>query len=123
MFKALFMFKVIWSRSKVTHRSNHDFAQLDHDRNICAKFELPPAYSHRDLAWTKFSVIFRIIFMFKVTRSRSKFEPGSDHDVAQLDHGRNMCAKFELSPAYSHRDLARTKLQPPPAHPPARPPS
>ena len=45
----------------------------------------------------------------------------ADHDVAQLDHGRNMCAKFELLPAYSHRDLARTKWQPPPAHTPARP--
>ena len=50
--------------------------------------------------------------MFKVTGSRSKVEPGSDHDVAQLDHDRNMCAKFELLLAYSHRDLARTKLQP-----------
>ena len=27
----------------------------------------------------------------------------SDRDVAQLDHGRNMCAKFELLPAYSKR--------------------
>ena len=38
--------------------------------------------------------------MFEVTGSRSKVKPGSDHDVAQLDHGRNMCAKFELLPAY-----------------------
>ena len=59
---------------------------------------------------------FSRIFKFKVTGSRSKVEPGSDHDIAQLDHERNMCAKFEL-PAYSHRDLARTKWQPPPARP------
>ena len=49
--------------------------------------------------------------MFKVTLSRSKVEPGSDHDVAQLDHGRNMCTKFEFLPAYGHRNLARTKWQ------------
>ena len=59
--------------------------------------------------------------MFKVTGSRSKVEPESDHDIAQLDHGRNMCAKFELLAAYSYRDLARTKWQPPLAHPPASP--
>ena len=50
----------------------------------------------------------------------AKVESGSDHDVAQLDHGRNMCAKFELLPADGHRDLARTKWQPPPARPPSR---
>ena len=50
--------------------------------------------------------------MFKVTGSRSKVEPRSDHDVAQLDHGRNMCAKFELPPASDDRDLAWTKWQP-----------
>ena len=41
--------------------------------------------------------------MFKVTGSRLKVESGSDHDVAQLNHGRNICAKFEL---LGHRDLA-----------------
>ena len=45
--------------------------------------------------------IFRRTFMLKVIVSRSKVEPVSDHDVAQLDHGRNMCAKFELLPARS----------------------
>ena len=60
---------------------------------------------------------FRRTFIFKVTGSRSKVEPGSDHDVALLDHGRNMCAKFKLLPAYGHRDLARTKWQPPPSRP------
>ena len=55
--------------------------------------------------------------MFKVTGSRSKVEPRSDHDVAQLDHGGNMCAKFELLPAYGPRDLAWTKWQPPPTRP------
>ena len=55
-------------------------------------------------------------YIFKVTGS--KVEPASDHDVAQLDHGKNMCAKFELLPAYGHRDLARTKwLLPPPVAP------
>ena len=48
---------------------------------------------------------------------RSKVASGSDHDVAQLDHGRNMCAKFELLLAYGHSDLARTKRQLLPAHP------
>ena len=43
------------------------------------------------------------------TGSRSKIGCGSDHDVAQLDHGRNTCAKFELLPVYGYRDLARTK--------------
>ena len=55
--------------------------------------------------------------MFKVTGSRVKVKPSSDHDFVQLDHGRNMCAKFELPPAYAHRDLAWTKWQPPPARP------
>ena len=45
--------------------------------------------------------------MLKVTGSRSKVVPGSDH--AQLDHGRNTCAKFELHPVYGHRDLALRK--------------
>ena len=53
--------------------------------------------------------MFKALFMFKVTGSRSKVALESDHDIAQLDHGRNMCAKFELLPAYGHRDLARTK--------------
>ena len=48
--------------------------------------------------------------MLKVTGSRSKVAPGSDHDIAQLDHGRNICAKFELLPVYGDRDLARTKF-------------
>ena len=90
------MLKVTGSRSKAAPRSDHDVAQLDHGKNICAKFELLPAYSHRDLVRTKFYVILRRIFMFKVTGSRSKVEPGSDHDVAQLDHGRNMYAKYFL---------------------------
>ena len=47
--------------------------------------------------------------MSKVTGSRSKVAPGSDHNVAQLDNGRNICAKFELLPVYDYRDLARTK--------------
>ena len=119
MFMALFILKVTGSRSKVARGSDHDVAQLDHGRNICAKSELLSVYGHRDLAWTKFYVIFRRIFMFKVTGSR--VGPGSDHDVAQLDHGMNMCARFELLRAYGYRDLARTKWQPPPAHPPARP--
>ena len=88
------MLKVTGSRSKVAHGSDHDVAQLDHSRNICAQFELLQVYGHRDIAWTKSYVIFRRIFMFKVTGSRSKVEPRSDHDVAHLDHGRNMCAKF-----------------------------
>ena len=88
---------------------------------MCAKFELLPVYGHRDLARRKFYVIFRRIFIFKVTGSRLKVEPRSDHDVAQVDHGRNMCAKFELLPTYGHRDLARTKWQPPPTHPPTHP--
>ena len=52
--------------------------------------------------------------MLEVTGSRSKVVTRSDHDVAQIDHGRNMCAMFELLPAYGHRDLARTIGQPPP---------
>ena len=101
--------------------SDHDVAQLDHGRNVCAQFKLLPVYGHRDLAWTKSYVIFIRIFMFRVIGSRSKVEPWSDHDVAQPDHGRNLCAKFELLPAYGHRDLAQTNWQPPPAHTPARP--
>ena len=115
------MFMVTGSRSKVASRFDHDIAELDHGRNICTKFQLFPVYGSRDLARTKFYFIFRRFFMFKVTGSRSKVEPRSDYDVAKLDHGRNMCAKFELLPAYSHRDLARTKWQPP--HPPIRPPA
>ena len=76
------MLKVTGSRSKVSRGSDHDVAQLNHVRNICAQFELLLAYGHRNLARTKSYVIFRRIFMFKVTGSRSKVEPGSDHDVA-----------------------------------------
>ena len=47
--------------------------------------------------------IFKTLFMFKVTGSRSKVGSGSDYDVAQLDYGRNMCAKFELLPVYGYR--------------------
>ena len=36
------------------------------------------------------------LIMFKVTGSRLMVGSGSDHDVAQLDHVRNICAKFEL---------------------------
>ena len=111
------MFRATGSRSKVEPWSDHDVAQLDHGRNICAKFKL----LHRDLARTKAYVIFIRIFMFKVTGSRSKVEPWSDHDIAQLHHGRKLCAKFELLPAYGHRYLARTKWQLPPAQPPIRP--
>ena len=53
--------------------------------------------------------MFKALFMLKVTGSRSKVVPGSDHDAAKLDHCRNICAKFELLPANGHRDLARTK--------------
>ena len=112
------MLEVTGSRLKVASWSDHDVAQLDHGRNICAKFELFSVYSDRDLARTKFYVIFRRILMFKITGSRSKVEPESDHDVA-LDHGRNICAKFELLPAYGHRQSGSR-------HPPAqsaRPPS
>ena len=37
--------------------------------------------------------------MFKYHRVevwRSKVALGYDHDIAQLDHGRNMCGKFKL---------------------------
>ena len=47
--------------------------------------------------------------MLKVTGSRSKVAPGSDHDIAQQDNGRNICAQFELLSVYGHRDLAQTK--------------
>ena len=53
--------------------------------------------------------MFKDLFMLKVTGSRSKVALRSDHDVAQLDHGRIICAKFELLPVYVNRDLARTK--------------
>ena len=42
--------------------------------------------------------IFKALFMLKVTGSWSKVTRGSDHDVAQLHHGRNNCAQFELLP-------------------------
>ena len=45
--------------------------------------------------------ILKIIFVLKVTGSRLKVEPGYDHDVAQQDHGSNMCVKFKLLPLYS----------------------
>ena len=99
--------------------SDHDVAQLGHGRNICAKLELLPVYGYRDLARTKCMSTFRRTSMLTVTGSMSKVEPGSNHDVAQLDHGRNMCTKFELLPAYSSRDLARTKWQPQPGRPSA----
>ena len=118
IFRRTFMFKITGSRPKVAPGSDHDVAQLNHVRNICTQFELLPVYGHRDLARTKSYVIFRRIFMFKVTGPRSKVEPRSDHDVAQLDHGRNMCAKFELPPAYGHRDLAWAAVA---SHPPDRP--
>ena len=47
------MLKVTESRSKVAPGSGHDFAQPDHDRNICAKFELLLVYGHRDIARKK----------------------------------------------------------------------
>ena len=47
--------------------------------------------------------------MFKVTGSRSMVALESDHDVAQLDHGKNICARFELLPVYGYIDLAQTK--------------
>ena len=61
--------------------------------------------------------IFKALFMFKVTEARPKVASGSDYDVAQLDHGRNICAKFEHLPVYGYRDLVRTKWHPPPACP------
>ena len=106
------MLKVTGSRSKFATRSDHDVAQLDHRWNICAQFKLLPVYGHRHLARTKSYVIVIRIFMFRVTGSRSKVEPWPDHDVAQLDHGRNVCVKFELLPACGHRDLARMKTIP-----------
>ena len=33
---------------------------------------------------------FKTFFMFKVSGSRSNVGTGSDHDFAQLNHGRNM---------------------------------
>ena len=85
------MFKVTGSRSNVDPGSDHGVAQLDHGRNMCAKFGLPPAYGHRDLAWTKYIRF----YMFKVT--------GSWSQVEQLDYG-------------------RTKWKPPtPIHPSAHP--
>ena len=63
------MLKVTGSRSKVATRSDHDVAQLDHGKNICAKFI---EFMVRDLARTKHHDILRRIFMFKVTGSRSK---------------------------------------------------
>ena len=86
--------------------------QLGHSRNVCAKFKHLPVYSYRDLARTSGMSIFRRTLMFKVTGSRSKVEPGFDHDIAQLDHDRNLCTKFTLVPAYGHRDLGLTKWQP-----------
>ena len=47
--------------------------------------------------------MFKALFMLEVTGSRLKVASWSDHDVAQLDHGRNICAKFELLSAYSDR--------------------
>ena len=46
--------------------------------------------------------------MLKVIGSRSKVAPGCDHETVQLDHGRNICAQFELFPVYGQRDQART---------------
>ena len=50
--------------------------------------------------------MFKTLFKFIITGSRSKVGSMSDHDIAQLDHGRNNCAKFELLTVYGHRDLA-----------------
>ena len=44
--------------------------------------------------------------MFKVTRSGSKVALGSDHEVAQLQHIRDMEAKFTFPPAYGYKDIA-----------------
>ena len=40
--------------------------------------------------------MFKTLYMLKVTGSRLKVAPECDHDVAQLYHGRNICAQFEL---------------------------
>ena len=53
------MFKVTGSWSKVASSSNHDAAQLDHDRNICAKFDVLPVYGYRDQVQTKFYLHFQ----------------------------------------------------------------
>ena len=55
--------------------------------------------------------IFKALFMFKVTGSRSNVGCRSDHNVAQLDPEGNICAKFELLelPVNGYRNLARTK--------------
>ena len=42
--------------------------------------------------------------MFKVTGPRSKVGSSSDHDIAQLDDGSNICAKFELLSVYGYRE-------------------
>ena len=56
---------------------------------------------------------FRIILTFEVTGPRSKVTPGSDHDIAQVNHGRNMHVKFELLPLLWLKRYSPDKLASP----------
>ena len=67
---------------------------------------------------TKFHVIFQKNFYVLGHRVEVKVTTGSGHDVAQLDHGRNIYAKFELFPVCGYCDLTQIKWQSSPAHPP-----
>ena len=51
--------------------------------------------------------ILQHLFMFKVTGQRSKgVAPGSDHDAAQLDHVRNICANFRHLLRWLNSDIS-----------------
>ena len=47
--------------------------------------------------------------MDKVTGSRLKVAPESDHDIPQLDNGRKIYAKFGLFPVDCYKDVAQKK--------------
>ena len=62
--------------------------------NLCLRFGKNPRIS----LGSEECKIFKALFMFQVTRSNVAL--WSDHDFAQLEHGRTIYAKFELLPVY-----------------------
>ena len=87
--------------SKVKSMSRHDIAHLHPLTNVPTKYQLPPPYSFRDIARTRF---------YKVTTARSKVKSRSHHDVPHLHPLTNFPAKYQLPTPYSIRDIAETRF-------------
>ena len=54
----------------------------------------------------------KTLCLFKITGWSSKITLGPDHDIAQLDHGRNMYANFELRLQRSNPDKVAVATNP-----------